>query len=107
MRQISALIVGVATMLIVGCPAAQTKYPEKPVRMVVGSHPAVWRTPSHACSAKNSEAWAKPMVIDNVSGAAGNIATERVAKAASDGYTLGQLGQTQLVINPSLYKADV
>ena len=43
-------------------------------------------------------------MIDNVTGAAGNIAADRVAKAAPDGYTLGLLSQGQLVINPSLYK---
>jgi len=44
------------------------------------------------------------VLIDNVTGAAGNIAADRVAKAVPDGYTLGLLGQPQLVINPSLYK---
>ena len=43
-------------------------------------------------------------MIDNVTGAAGNIAADRVAKAAPDGYTLGLLAQPQIVINPSLYK---
>jgi tripartite-type tricarboxylate transporter receptor subunit TctC len=50
------------------------------------------------------EAWGKPGVIDNVTGAAGNIASDRIAKAAPDGYTLGLMGQGQLVINPTLYK---
>jgi tripartite-type tricarboxylate transporter receptor subunit TctC len=43
-------------------------------------------------------------MVENVAGAAGNIAAERVAKAAPDGYTLGLLGQGTMVINPSLYK---
>jgi tripartite-type tricarboxylate transporter receptor subunit TctC len=42
--------------------------------------------------------------MDNATGAGGNIATERVAKAAPDGYTLGFVVNGQLVINPSLYK---
>jgi len=46
----------------------------------------------------------QPIVVDNVVGAAGNIATDRVAKAAPDGYTLGLLSNGQLVVNPSLYK---
>ena len=53
------------------------------------------------------EASGKSIVIDNASGAAGNIAIERVAKATPDGYTLGLLSQTQVVINPSLYKGHV
>jgi tripartite-type tricarboxylate transporter receptor subunit TctC len=44
------------------------------------------------------------VLIENVSGAAGNIAAERVAKAAPDGYTLGLMAQPQIVINPNLYK---
>jgi tripartite-type tricarboxylate transporter receptor subunit TctC len=43
-------------------------------------------------------------MVDNATGAGGNIAADRVAKAAPDGYTLGLLGEVQLVINPSLYK---
>jgi tripartite-type tricarboxylate transporter receptor subunit TctC len=92
-------------LLIAGSPAAQTNYPEKPIRIVVpvppGSQPdAVARL----LGQKFAEALAKPVLIDNVPGAAGNIAADRVAKAAPDGYTLGLLAQTQLVINPSLYK---
>ena len=43
------------------------------------------------------------MVIDNAAGAAGNIASDRVAKAAADGYTLGLLTEAQIAINPGLY----
>ena len=105
MKQASRLMVGLLALLIAGSPAAQTNYPEKPIRMVVavppGSQPdAVARL----LGQKFAEAWAKPVLIDNVPGAAGNIAADRIAKAAPDGYTLGLLGQTQLVINPSLYK---
>jgi tripartite-type tricarboxylate transporter receptor subunit TctC len=53
---------------------------------------------------KFAEAWGKPVVIENLTGAAGAIAADRVAKAAPDGYTLGLLSNPELVINPSLYK---
>jgi tripartite-type tricarboxylate transporter receptor subunit TctC len=53
---------------------------------------------------KFSEAWGKPVVVENVTGAGGNIATDRVAKAAPDGYTLLMGGNSSLVINPSLYE---
>jgi tripartite-type tricarboxylate transporter receptor subunit TctC len=51
---------------------------------------------------KLTEAWGKPVVVENVTGAAGNIAVERVAKAAPDGHTLLMGGNAALVINPSL-----
>ncbi|MGZ9004734.1 MAG: Bug family tripartite tricarboxylate transporter substrate binding protein [Burkholderiales bacterium] len=96
---------GLSALLIVGSSAAQTTYPEKPIRLIVsfppGSQPdAVARLLGH----KLAEAFGKPVLIDNTAGAAGNIAAERVSKAVPDGYTLGLLGQGQLAVNPSLYK---
>ena len=52
---------------------------------------------------KFTETWGKPVVVENVAGAGGNIAVERVAKAAPDGYTLAMGGNAALVINPNLY----
>ena len=90
---------------MVGSPAAQTTYPEKPIRMVVGFTPGSQvDTIARLLGQKFAEAWGKPVVIDNITGAGGNIGADRVAKATPDGYTLGLLGQGQLVINPSLYK---
>jgi tripartite-type tricarboxylate transporter receptor subunit TctC len=43
-------------------------------------------------------------VVENIQGAGSNIATERVAKSAADGYTLLMGGNSALVINPSLYE---
>ena len=43
------------------------------------------------------------MIVENVTGAAGNVATERVAKAAPDGYTLLAAASATIVTNPSLY----
>jgi tripartite-type tricarboxylate transporter receptor subunit TctC len=78
----------VAVFFAVGAQA-QSRYPEKPVRMVVpappGSAPDIL---SRIVSQKLSESWGQPVVIDNVVGASGNIGTDRVAKAPGDGYTL-------------------
>jgi len=105
MKQISGLMLGLIALLIVGSPAAQTNYPEEPIRIVAGFPPGSQTdTVARLLGQKFAEAWGKPVLVDNVTGAAGNIAADRVAKAAPDGYTLGLLSQTQLVINPSLYK---
>jgi len=105
MTRRSSLMFGGLALLIVGSPAAQTNYPENPIRLVTGFPPGSQSdTVARLFGQKLAEAWGKPVLIDNVSGAAGNIASERIARAAPDGYTLGLLGQGQLVINPSLYK---
>jgi len=105
MKQISGLMFGLLALLIVESPAAQTNYPEKPIRMVVGFPPGSSSdTVARLLGQKFAEAWGKPVLIDNAAGAAGNIAADRVAKAEPDGYTLGLLASPPLVVNPSLYK---
>jgi tripartite-type tricarboxylate transporter receptor subunit TctC len=91
-KEISSLIFGLLALLIVESPAAQTNYPEKPIRIVVGFPPGgPADTVARLLGQKFVEAWGKPVLIDNVTGAAGNIGADRVAKAALDGYTLGVL----------------
>jgi tripartite-type tricarboxylate transporter receptor subunit TctC len=84
--------------------AVQTNYPEKPIRIV---SPYLVGTPSDVAARligqKFTEAWSKPVVIENVAGASGNIGAERVAKANPDGYSLVLAGNAPMVINPSLY----
>jgi tripartite-type tricarboxylate transporter receptor subunit TctC len=105
MTATSRLTFGLLALLIAESPAAQTNYPEKPIRMVIGfpagSQPD---TTARLLGQKFAEAWGKPVLVDNAAGAGGNIATERVTKAAPDGYTLGLLNQGQIVTNPILYK---
>jgi tripartite-type tricarboxylate transporter receptor subunit TctC len=105
MRTTSRLMFGLLALLIAGSPAAQTTYPEKPIRVVVGfpagSGPD---TTARLLGQKFAEALGKPVLIDNAAGAGGNIAADRIAKAAPDGYTLGLLNQGQIVTNPILYK---
>src|SRR5262249_33904247 len=52
---------------------------------------------------KFAEAWGKSVVVENVTGSGGNIAVDRAAKAAPDGYTL-LMASNAIVINPSLYE---
>jgi len=103
MKRIWVLTLGLAASLFAA--GAQGTYPEKPIHLIVGFPPGsqpdiVARLMGHALS----ETMGEPVVIENVTGAAGNIAADRVAKAAPDGYTLGLLSQTHIVVNPSLYK---
>ena len=105
MTQISGLVFGLSALLIVGSASAQTNFPEKPIRLIVpvpaGS---LTDTVARLLGQKLADAWGKPVVINNIAGAAGSIAVERLAKAAPDGYTLGLLTQGQLAFSPSLQK---
>src|ERR1041384_2943509 len=83
---------------------AQSGYPHRPVKILVGC--SAGTAPDLAArilADRFSEVWGTPFVVENVPGAGSNIATERVAKAAADGYTLLLGGNSALVINPSLY----
>jgi tripartite-type tricarboxylate transporter receptor subunit TctC len=105
MAPICGLMFGLSALLVAGSPAAQTNYPEKPIRMIVGFPPGSGSdTVARLLGQKFAEAWGKPVLIDNAAGAGGNIAAERVMNAAPDGYTLGILNQGQMVTNPLLYK---
>ena len=94
--------------LVVGASAAaawaQDKYPQRPVRMVVPFAPGgASDTVGRIIQAKLSEELGQQIVIDNRTGAAGNIGVEVAARANADGYTLllGNIGT--MAINPSLY----
>ena len=84
--------------------AAQSSYPEKPVKILVGFTPGV--APDIAArllADKFTESWGKAVVVENVTGAGGNIATDRAAKSAPDGYTLLMGGNSSIVVSPGLY----
>src|SRR5690242_16101926 len=84
--------------------AAQTNYPAKPIHIVVGFPPgSPPDTFARLFGQKLTEAWQRAVLVENITGAAGNIAADHVAKAAPDGYTLGVLTEAQIVVNPSLY----
>ena len=105
MIRIPALALSMSAMLIAGNASAQATYPERPIRIVVGfPHGSAVDIVARLLGQKFSDAFGKPVVVDNATGAAGNIAADRVAKAAPEGYTLGLMGQGQIVINPSLYR---
>jgi tripartite-type tricarboxylate transporter receptor subunit TctC len=100
----SGFIVGMAAALAAFGATAQTRYPDKPIHVIVG-FPAGSPPDTFARSfgQRLTAVWGQPVLVENVPGAGGSIAAERLAKAAPDGYTLGVLTEAQLVVNPSLY----
>ncbi len=101
-------IVGIALFAFCSLVQAQAfaqPYPAKPVRVVIpyppGSTPdIVGRT----LSAKLQESLGQPFVVENRTGAGGNIGAEAVAKAPADGYTLLIGINGPAAINKFLYK---
>ena len=85
-------------------PALAADYPDRAVKIVVpfpagGTADAVPRIIGDWLSRK----WGQPVVIENRTGAAGNIGAEQVFHAAPDGYTLLSSPPPPLVINHNLY----
>jgi tripartite-type tricarboxylate transporter receptor subunit TctC len=97
-------LVCLAACLLPGIAGAQN-YPDRAVRILVGYPPGggtdlVARLVAHPLS----ERWKQPVVVENRPGANAIIATEAVAKAKPDGYTLLMAYATELAVNPATFK---
>ncbi len=92
-----------ALSLAAGAALAQA-YPDKPIRFVVGFPPGGGNDIiARLVAAKMQEGLGQPVVIDNKPGANSIIATEFVAKAPADGYTLLVNATGGMSMNPVLY----
>ncbi|HET7596251.1 MAG TPA: tripartite tricarboxylate transporter substrate binding protein [Burkholderiales bacterium] len=88
-----------------GPAAAQGRYPARPIRILIpfpaaGAADTIGRTIGEQLSLQLGQ----PVVIDNRPGAAGRLATEMLARAEPDGYTLLVGGVGPLSISPGLYR---
>ena len=101
-----ALATGTAALSVIPATSvASTSFPDKPLRLVVGFPPGGGvDVAARALGGVLSEELGQPVVVENIPGAGGNIATDRVVKASADGYTL-LFGSIALSINPTLYKS--
>ena len=85
---------------------AQGTYPEKPVVFIVPqSAGGANDTIARIVTQRLSQVLKQPMVIENRTGAGGNIGTAAASKAKPDGYTLLFTTNSAQVINPSLYSS--
>ena len=95
----------IVTALALAAPALAETYPARPIRIVVStSAGGITDIAARILGNHLSTRTGQPVVIDNRSGAGGNIAMDAVAKAAPDGYTLGVANTGNIVINPYLYR---
>jgi tripartite-type tricarboxylate transporter receptor subunit TctC len=99
-------VAGVALVAALALPAvgAAQDYPARAVKIIVpfpagGTADVMPRVFAEWLAKK----WSQPVVVENRTGAAGNIGAEAVAKAEPDGYTLLSAPPPPLVINQNLY----
>ena len=97
----AALVAAVA--VFAGAASAQT-YPNKPIRIIVpyaagGTSDILARQ----ISPKMTEAWGQPVIVENRTGANGNVGADHVAKSAPDGYTMLLADIGALCISPSVF----
>src|SRR5262249_40380571 len=103
MKRLSIAIAAVATLTAAGSATAQT-YPARPITMLVGyavGGPS--DTIARIMADRMKVALGQPVVVENVTGAAGSIGVGRGARSAPDGYTLVMGDWSTHVVNGAMY----
>jgi len=92
-----------ALLALLCCPARAQDYPARPIRWII-PYPTGGTSDflARLIGQKLTEAWKQPVLVDNRSGANGNIGTEAAARAPADGYTLLLVAST-FTMNPAVY----
>lgn len=94
----AVLALGLAVAAAPALAQAPQKFPTKPVRLVVGFTPgSATDITGRMVAGKLADLWGQPVVIENRSGAGGQLATVMVAKATPDGYTLLMISSAMVV----------
>ena len=84
---------------------AQASYPNRPVRIIVpfsaGSGTDIL---ARMVAERLTKSLGQSFVVENKQGADGILGTDQIAKSAPDGYILGMVPSSPIVMNPALYK---
>src|SRR6266704_479634 len=103
-RAAAALTAALAASLLAALPAQGQQYPNKPIRIVVPFAPGgTSDILARAIGPHLTTAWGQPVIVENRTGANGNVGADYVAKSAPDGYTMLLSDVGALSINPSVY----
>jgi tripartite-type tricarboxylate transporter receptor subunit TctC len=103
MASLKWLLVTVA--LVSAAPVCSQGYPTRPVRVIVPFSPGgATDIVARVVALKLNEIWGQTVVVDNRSGASGNIGGELAAKANPDGYTLFMTSGSIVAANQHLFK---
>src|SRR6476646_728407 len=103
MKALRVLLTGLSVLL--PAVAAAQDFPSKPIRLIVpfppgGPNDIIARLVGQ----RMSEMTKQPVLIDNRGGQAGVLGTDAIAKSNPDGYTIGIVSASALVISPSMEK---
>jgi tripartite-type tricarboxylate transporter receptor subunit TctC len=108
--RVQILVTRLAIMLAVAATLsanvmADANYPDRTIKIITGFPPGgAPDTTARLIAEKFQAAWGKPVVVESIAGAGGNLAADRVAKSPPDGYTLLLAGNASIVVNISLYE---
>jgi tripartite-type tricarboxylate transporter receptor subunit TctC len=103
-RSLGAFLIAIAVLCGILPAAAQEPYPSHTIKILVGIPPGgAPDIVARVVGQYLSQALGQPVVIENRTGANGNIAGEAAAKAAPDGYTLLLGADSGIVINPHVF----
>lgn len=98
---------GACALLLAATPAfaADSSWPDKPVRVIIPfSAGGVADVLARIVGGRLSEKWRQPVVLENLTGAGGNIGMAEAVKGKPDGYTIVLAPGGNLTINPHYYK---
>lgn len=102
-KHAACTLLAVASLAMFPSVQAQDNYPNKPIRLILGFGAGGGTDViTRALAQKMTEILGQPVVVENKAGANGNIASELVAKAPADGYTL-LYNTSGVAISPALY----
>jgi len=100
-----ALLAGRGKSAQAQSPQAQSSFPDRPIRAIVGYPPGGGvDIVARLVGEPMQKALGQPVIVENRPGASAMIAAQAVAKAAPDGYSLLFAAAGEIAVNPSLYK---
>ena len=104
MKNLRLMLAGLSVLLLPAAVLAQ-QFPTRPIRLIVpfpagGPNDIIARVVGQ----RMSEISGQPVLIDNRGGQAGVLGTDAVAKSSPDGYTIGIVSASALVISPTMEK---